>query len=95
MNFCFSHSIHLLIAEPIRTTNHTKTLTDRILTNSAEKVIQSSAIEIGLSGHELIYCTRKTQLLKLNEHYEISIRSIKNCSDETFLEQLRAVKFPD
>ena len=91
MNLCFSHSIHLLIAEPTRTTKHTKTLTDRILQNQQElpsilkhlkeKVIQSSAIEIGLSGHELIYCTRKTQLLKLNEHYEISIRSIKNCSD--------------
>ena len=33
--------------------------------------------------------------MKQNEHYEISFRSVKNCSDEVFVEQLRSVKFPD
>ena len=33
--------------------------------------------------------------LKLNEHYEISFRYIKNYSDETFVDKLRSVKFPD
>ena len=41
--------------------------------SSPEKVIQSGVNEMGLSDHELIYCSRKTPLLKLNEHYEISI----------------------
>ena len=48
-----------------------------------------------LSDHGLIFCTRKTSLLELNEHCEISIRSMKNYSDEVFVEQLRAIKFPD
>ena len=52
-----------------------------------------------LSDHELIYCSRKTSLLKpllkLNEHYEISFRSMKNYSYETFVDKLRSVKFPD
>ena len=58
-----------------------KTLLGHILTNSPGKVIQSGVAEIGLSDHELIYCSRKTSLWKLNEHYKISIRSVKNCLD--------------
>ena len=54
--------------EPTRTTECTKTLIDQITTNSSEKVIQSSVIEMGLSNHEVIYCTKKASLLKLNEH---------------------------
>ena len=95
MDLCFSHSLHQLIAEPARTTERTKTLIDHILTNSAEKVIRSGVIEMGLSDHGLIYCTRKASLLKLNEHCEISIRSMKTYSGEILVEQLRAIKFPD
>ena len=57
--------------EPTRTTDHTKTPTDHILSNSPEKVIQSGVIKVGSSDHELVYSSRKMSLLKLNEHYEI------------------------
>ena len=80
-DLCFSHSLHQLIREPTWTTEHTKTLIDHILTNSPEFVRMwslSAVIEMGFSDHELIYCSRKTALLKLNEHYEISVRSTKN-----------------
>ena len=43
------------------------------------------------SDHELIYCSWKTPLLKLNE--EISFKSVKNYSDKNFVEKL--TKFPD
>ena len=94
MNLCFSHSLHQLFAEP-ETTEHTKTLIDHILTHSPEKLIQSWVIEMGLFDHELIHCTKNASLLKLNEHYKISTRSMKNYSDEIFVEQQRATKFPD
>ena len=81
--------------EPTRTAEHTKTLIDHILTNSSEKVIQSGVIEMGLPDHELVYCSRKTSLWKLNEHYKISFRSMKNYSDEIFMDKLRSIKFPD
>ena len=58
-------------------------------------VIQSGVIEMGLPDHELIYCSRKMSLLKLNEHYEISINSMKNYSDDILVEKLRQIKFPD
>ena len=94
IDLCFSHSLHQLIREPTKTTEHTdKTLIDHILTNSPAKIIQSSVIEMRLD--EVIYCSRKTSLLKLNEHYEISFSSMKNYSDETFLNKLRSIKFPD
>ena len=76
--------------EPTRTTEYTKTLIGHILTNSSGKVIQSGVIEMGLSDHELAYCSRKMSHLKLNEHYKISFRSMENYSDEFFLD-----KFPD
>ena len=95
MDLCFSHSLHQLIAEPTRTTDRSKTPIDHILTNSAEKVIQSGVIEMVLSDHGLIYCTRKTSLLKLNEHCKISIRSMKKYSNEIFVEQLTGKQFLD
>lgn len=57
--------------EPTRTVEHAKTLTDHILTNCPQKLIQSGIIEMGLSDHELIYCSGKTLPLKLNEHHKI------------------------
>ena len=71
IDLCFSHSLHQLIREATRTTEHIKTLTAHIITNSPEKIIQSGVIEIGLSDFEFSYCLRKTSLLKLNGHYEI------------------------
>ena len=48
MDICFSHSLHVLIAEPTRTTNRTETLTDRIFNElHRKKVIQSDTIEMG------------------------------------------------
>ena len=72
--------------EPTSITEHTKTFIGHILTNSPEKVIQSVVIEMGLSDHELISYSRKTSLLKLIEHCEISLWSNENYSDEIFVD---------
>ena len=60
MVLCFSHSLHQFIMEITKTGEHSKTLIGHILMNSAEKVIQSGATGMKLSGHELIYCSRRT-----------------------------------
>ena len=95
IDLCFSHSLHQLIIEPTITTGHAKTLTDHVLTNSPEKVIQSVVIEMRLSDHELIYCSKKVSLIKLNERCEISFRSMKNYSDKIIMYKSRSIKFPD
>ena len=45
--------------EPKRTTKHTKTLKDHILTNSPEKAINSDAIEMRLSDHNFVTVQEK------------------------------------
>ena len=50
---------------------------------------------MGLSDQELIYCSEKTSILKLNKYYEISFWSMKNYSDKIFVDKLRSIKFPD
>ena len=95
IDLCFSDSLHQLIREPTRKREHAKTLIYHILTNSSEKIIQSGVIKLQLSDHELIYYSRKTSLLKLNEHYKISFRPMKNYPDETFVDKLKSIKCPD
>ena len=64
-----------------------------MLTNSADKVSQSGVIDLGLSDHDLIYCTRKASLPKSHKHNEIFVRSLKRYSAEKFLEILREIVF--
>ena len=56
---------------------------------------QSGVIDLGLSDHQLIYCTRKTIKNKPNKHKYIKIRSLKHYTKENFLKELRDVVFPD
>ena len=56
----FSHSFHQIFMKPTRIIGHPKTLTENILKNSPKKVVHIGVIEMGLSDHELIYCSRKT-----------------------------------
>ena len=83
MDLCFSHSLHQLIAETTRTTDRTKTLRPHFNEFSRKRDSDWRY----RNDHELIYLTRKTSFLKLNEYYEVWVRSMKNH------EQLRAIKF--
>ena len=66
IDICFFYSLHQLIIEPTRTTEYSKKLPYHVLTNSPEKVIQIDVTYMGLSHHELIHCSRRTSLSKLN-----------------------------
>ena len=63
--------------------------------NSPDKVSQSGVIDLGLSDHDLIYCTRKTSLPKSLKHKVIFVRSLKRYSAGKFLEILREIVFPN
>ena len=95
LDFDFSYSLKQLISTPTRTTENTATLIDHILTNSPHKIIKSGVVEVNLSDHELIYCTRKTTKLKSNKHNELNIRSMKNYTGEGFVELLKKIDFPN
>ena len=58
-------------------------------------MIQSDVIEMDYLTINSFIVKKKTSFLKLNEHEEISIISMKNYLDENFVEQLRSTKFTD
>ena len=60
-----------------------------------EKISQSGVIEIGISDHNLIFCTRKIVKNKPGIHKNINFRSFKNYSAEIFEEALNDLDFPN
>ena len=90
-----------IIEEPTRITCSTSTLLDHIVTNSSEKVSQKGVIDVGISDHQLIYCTRKIKRIKHNIHNQIQVRSLNKYSAETFTNALTilfssiTVQFPN
>ena len=51
--------------------DQTATLIDHVLTSLPGKVSQLGVIDLGLSYHDLIYCTRKASLPKSHKHNEL------------------------
>ena len=95
LEYYFIHSLEQIIARQTRVIDQTATLIDYILTNSPEKVSQSSVIDLGPSDHDLIYCRRKTSLQKFHKHNEIFVCSRKKYSAGKFLMILREIIFPN
>ena len=92
---CQTFSLKEIIHEPTRVTSTTSSLLDHILTNAGWKISQKRVIDVGLSDHQLIYCTRKILRTKFNMHNQIRVRSLKNYTPEFFREELTKINFPD
>ena len=84
-----------IIKEPTRTTCNTASLPEHILTNCAEKVSQKGVIDLGLSDHQLIFCTEKIRRTRRNMHNQIQTRSLRNYSAENLISTLKDIKFPN
>ena len=87
--FSSQHGIKQLITSPMTSTS----LLDHILTNSSERVSQSGVADVGLSDHQMTYCTRKIIHLKHNTHRFVKTRSFKNYSKDSYLQELKNAKF--
>ena len=75
--FLSTFGLKQLIRSPTRVTNNTSSLIDHVLTNSEEKISQSGVLEIGISDHQLIYCTRKLNRIKFGTAKYVNFRSMK------------------
>ena len=96
LEFCFTYSLEQIITRPTRVTDQTTTPIDYILTRTHQtNVTQSRVVDLGLSDHDLIYCTRKISLPKSYKHNQIFVRSLNRYSAENFLEILREILFPN
>ena len=65
---CSLHVLKQIITSSTCITENTSTLIDHILTNSVDKVSQFGVLEIALSDHHAILCTRKTLKQKYHKH---------------------------
>ena len=92
--FCSLRGLVQLIQEPTRITEKSETLLDHVISNSAQKVSQHGVLKLGVSDHQMIYCTRKSPKTKSFGHKYVKIRSMKHYSRELFLKKLRLIKFP-
>ena len=74
-----------LIDKVTRFSKNSSSLIDHILCNTADSISQSGTLNIGLSDHVAIYCTRKITRMKFGTHNTIKIRSMKSYSKELLL----------
>ena len=64
------------------------------MTNSNEKISQSGVIDIGISDHQMIFCTETIIRTRTGEQKLINFRSFKNYSAEDFEKLILEVNFP-
>ena len=92
--FCSLYGLEQLIKSPNRVTCGTSSLIGHILTTFPERVSHKGIIDVGLSNHQLIHCTRKFSRNKIGTHKQITFLSLKIYTDEAYKEALGKVCFP-
>ena len=92
---CVTFSLKQIINLPTRITSNSISLIDHILTNASNMISGSGVIDIGISDHQMIYCTRKMIRSKYDIHKNIKCRSFKNYDATNFVDMLRLSDFPN
>ena len=82
-----------IISDPTRTTTSSSTTIDLILTSDKHKLCNSGVIDIGLSDHSFILCTRKVVKGAINKHNSIKVRSLKSYNPSVFKEKLSKINW--
>ena len=94
--FYTMHGLKQLIKSPTRVTCSTSTLIDHILASFSSRVFQRGVIDVGISDHQLIFCTRKISRLKTGGiHKYLNFRSFKNYTVDSYKEGLKQLDFPN
>ena len=95
--FCTIFSLHQLIKVPKRISCNSTTIINHILASypERERVTQQGIIDVGLSDHQLIFCTRKISTVKRGTHKQIKFHSFKHYSTDVFKETLSSINFPN
>ena len=98
--FCTMHSLKQLIQFATHVTCSPSTLTDHILTSAPSRVFQKGVINVNVSDHQLIFCTRKCfhQTFQNQNrwcHKYLNFRSLKICTADYYKEALKQVDFPN
>ena len=78
-----------------KVTSSSSTTINHILASFPKRATQSGVIDIGLSDHQLIYCTRKISRIKRGSHKQIKFRSFKHYTADLFEQELSRLNFPN
>ena len=77
--FCTMYGLKQLIQSPTLLTCSISILIDIILTSAPSRVSQKGVINVGVSDHQLIFCTRKISSIKTGgSHKYLNFRALKN-----------------
>ena len=82
-----------IISDVTRVSKTSYTAIDLILVSETDKSSQRGVLDLGISGHCLIYCTRKVLRNTINSHNTVKIRSLKDYNKETFQANLLDVNW--
>ena len=94
--FCTMHDLKQLIQCLTRVTWRTSTLFDCILASFPSRVYQKRVINVSLSDHQLIFCTRKISKFETGgAHKYIKFRSLKNYRVDDYQKSPRQLVFPN
>ena len=93
--FCRFFGLKQLIIVPTKVTTGSSTIIDHVLASFPERVTQSGVIDIGLSDHQLIYCTRKISRIKRGSHKQIKFRSFKHYMADLFEQEWSKLNSPN
>ena len=93
--FCTMLGLKQLIEVPTRVTCSNSTIIDHILASFPNRDSQKGVVDVGLSDHQIIYCTRKFSKTKRGTHKEIRCHSLKNYSADIYDEAMGRVDFPN
>ena len=77
LKFCKTFEFKQIIQSPTRVTHSTTSLMDHILTNTNGKIAQCRLINLGLSDHQVMFCTRKTKTEKVGVHKQLLLGHLK------------------
>ena len=88
-NLCQFFGVGQLIKEPTRISDQSKSIIDLIFVSDEAKICDSGVIHMGVSDHNLIYCTWKVCKGQIGKHKSVSVRSMKNYSVDAFCDKLK------
>ena len=94
--FCTVHGLKQLIKSPTCVTCSTSTQIDHILAIFPSRVSQKGVTDIGISDHQLIFCTWTISHLKTGGiHKYLNFHSFKNYTVDSYKEGLKQLDFPN
>ena len=94
-DFCTMFGLKQLIKSPTRITCSSSSIIDHILASFPNRVTQRGILDVGLSDHQLIYCTWKITKIKRGGHKQITFRSFKNYTTDGYEKTLVEINLPE